>query len=92
MILSFTDKETARLWRTRRSIRFGAIAERALRSLVAIESAVRIEDLRFLPGNRLEKLRGDREGQWSIRNDRQWRICFEWEDGNAKHVSIVDYH
>ncbi|WP_309752785.1 type II toxin-antitoxin system RelE/ParE family toxin [Novosphingobium sp.] len=92
MIVGFAERETARLWRTRRSIRFGAIAERALRSLVAIDSAVQIEDLRFPPGNRLEKLRGDREGQWSIRIDRKWRICFEWEDGNARHVEIVDYH
>ena len=92
MIVSFAERETARLWQTRRSIRFGAIAERALRSLVAMDSAVRIEDLRFPPGNRLEKLLGDREGQWSIRIDRKWRICFEWENGNAKHVEIVDYH
>jgi proteic killer suppression protein len=61
-------------------------------SLVALDSAVKVEDLRSPPGNRLEKLRGDREGQWSIRIDRQWRLCFVWENGNAEQVEIVDYH
>ena len=92
MIIGFADKETERLWRTSRSIRLGAIADRALRSLVALDSAVKVEDLRSPPGNRLEKLRGDREGQWSIKIDRQWRLCFVWENGNAEQVEIVDYH
>ena len=92
MIRSFADKEPERLWRTRRSIRFGAIAGRALRSLFALDVAMKIEDLRSPPGNRLERLRGDREGQWSIRIDRQWRVCFIWENGNADQVEIVDYH
>ncbi len=92
MIRSFADKETERLWRARRSIRFGAIAERALRSLFALDPAVKVDDLRLPPGNRLERQRGDREGQWSIRIDRQWRVCFIWEHGNAEQVEIVDYH
>jgi proteic killer suppression protein len=92
MIRSFADKETERLWRTRRSIRFGAIAVRALRSLFAVDVAAKVDDLRSPPGNRLERLRGDREGQLSIRIDRQWRVCFTWENGNAEQVEIVDYH
>lgn len=92
MIRSFADNETERLWRTGRSIRFANLARRAFRALTAIDSAVRIEDLRLPPGNRLEKLRGDRERQWSIRIDRQWRVCFTWENGHAGHVEIVDYH
>lgn len=51
-----------------------------------------IDDLRVPPANRLEKMRGDRQGQWSIRINDQWRICFEWRDGNAYNVEIVDYH
>jgi proteic killer suppression protein len=92
MILSFTDKETERLFRTGRSIRFAGIARKALRTLDQVERAEAIESLRLPPGNRLEKLSGDRAGQWSIRIDRQWRVCFEWENGNASRVEIVDYH
>jgi proteic killer suppression protein len=57
-----------------------------------IDSAYTLEDLKELPGNRLEKLAGDRTGQWSIRINRQWRICFEWQDDGAWNVEIVDYH
>lgn len=63
-----------------------------LRKLGLIDSAVNLEDLRMPPGNRLEKLRGDRAGQHSIRINDQWRICFHWADGNADNVEIVDYH
>jgi proteic killer suppression protein len=57
-----------------------------------IDAAIQINDLTVPPGNRLEKLHGDREGQWSIRINDQWRVCFAWDDGNADDVEIVDYH
>jgi proteic killer suppression protein len=57
-----------------------------------LNAAVGLEDLRALPGNRLEKLRGDRQGQWSIRVTDQWRLCFQWRDGEAYEVELVDYH
>ena len=92
MIVSFADKESGRLWQTGKSIRFGQFAPKAVRALQRLEAAVVIEDLRFPSGNRLEKLHGDRVGQWSIRIDRQWRLCFNWENGRASDVEIVDYH
>lgn len=63
-----------------------------LRKLVAVHSASALEDLRVPPGNHLEKLRGERAGQYSIRVNDQWRVCFRWSDGNAHDVEIVDYH
>lgn len=57
-----------------------------------LNAAVGLEDLQVLPGNRLEKLRGDRQGQWSIRVTDQWRLCFQWRDGEAYEVELVDYH
>lgn len=63
-----------------------------LRKLVAVDAAEELDDLGLPPGNRLEKLRGDRAGQYSIRVNEQWRICFRWKDGNAYQVQIVDYH
>jgi Plasmid maintenance system killer protein len=63
-----------------------------LRKLVAVDAAEALEDLRVPPGNRLERLKGDRAGQHSIRVNDQWRICFRWVDGNAHDVEIVDYH
>jgi proteic killer suppression protein len=65
---------------------------RARRKLELLDSAERVEDLRQPPGNRLEVLKGDRSGQWSIRINDQWRICFEWRGGDAFDVEIVDYH
>jgi len=64
----------------------------ALRKLLILDAAECLDDLRVPPGNRLEKLKGDRDGQHSIRINDQWRICFRWEDGNAFDVEIVDYH
>lgn len=92
MILNFADKETERLWRTGKSIRHAQIAAKAVRSLQRLDAAIFIEELRSPPGNRLERLKGDRSNQWSIRIDRQWRLCFEWESGHARSVEIVDYH
>ena len=63
-----------------------------LRKLVAVDAAEALEDLRVPPGNRLEKLKGDRAGQYSIRINDQWRICFQWKDGDAYAVEVVDYH
>ena len=64
----------------------------AFRKLRMLNRALTLADLRVPPGNRLEMLRGDREGQYSIRINEQWRICFEWRDGDAYNVEIVDYH
>ncbi|HMD22174.1 MAG TPA: type II toxin-antitoxin system RelE/ParE family toxin [Alloacidobacterium sp.] len=92
MVRSFADKETERIAQRFHSRRFAAIERIAFRKLRQIENVIRVEELAEPPGNRLEKLRGDREGQWSIRINDQWRICFAWRDGDAYEVEIVDYH
>ena len=92
MIKSFKCKETEKIFRRERSKQFGQVQKVALRKLLIVEVAGRVEDLKVPPGNRLEKLYGDREGQYSIRINDQWRICFRWMDGNAFDVEIVDYH
>jgi proteic killer suppression protein len=68
------------------------IRKRALRKLLLLNAAVDLQELRVPPGNRLEKLRGDRRGQHSIRINDQWRVCFVWREGNAYEVEIADYH
>jgi toxin HigB-1 len=93
MIKHFADANTEALFRRQRPRKFpGDIHRRALRKLVMLDAAVSLQDLRTPPGNRLEKLKGDREGQYSIRINDQWRICFEWQDGDAYEVEITDYH
>jgi toxin HigB-1 len=93
MIANFRDKETAIIWGGLRSRRLPAdIQAVALRKLRLLNNARRLEDLRVPPANRLEALKGDRDGQHSIRINDQWRICFVWRDGNAHQVEIVDYH
>jgi proteic killer suppression protein len=93
MIKSFRDKETERLFSRRLSRRFSPPLHRiAWRKLAILDAAERLDDLRVPPGNRLEKLSGDREGQHSIRINDQWRICFRWRKGDAYDVEIVDYH
>ena len=93
MIASFRDAETAAIWQGRRSRRLPSdIQDAALRKLRLLHNAKRIDDLRVPPGNRLEALKGDREGQHSIRINSQWRICFTWKDNHAHQVEIVDYH
>lgn len=93
MILSFADRETARIWAGERSRRFpSALQDAALRKLRLLSAAGRLEDLRVPPGNRLEALKGDRRGQHAIRINDQWRVCFRWVDGGAENVEIVDYH
>jgi proteic killer suppression protein len=68
------------------------IQQTALRKLRMLHRSMTLDDLRIPPANRLEKLHGDREGQWSIRINDQWRICFKWHAGDASEVEIVDYH
>jgi proteic killer suppression protein len=93
MIRGFRDKETERVFRRERRTKLDRRLQRAaLRKLVLLDAAESLDDLRIPPGNRLEKLAGDREGQHSIRINDQWRICFRWEEGNAADVEIVDYH
>lgn len=93
MIQSFADHDTERLFGRDRVRRYPAELQRTmLRKLVTLDAAEQLEDLRVPPGNRLEKLKGDRAGQHSIRVNDQWRVCFRWKDGNAYDVQIVDYH
>lgn len=93
MIRSFADRQTERLFRGRRSRAVPTdIRERALAKLVAINIATNVEELRGPPGNRLEKLRGDREGQWSVRINQQYRVCFFFEGGDAYEVDVTDYY
>ena len=92
MIQSFADEETERIFNRIHSRKFAAIERVAFRKLRQIWNVKRVELLNEPPGNRLERLRGDRAGQWSIRINDQWRICFEWRDGDAYEVEIVDYH
>ena len=93
MIQSFADRNTERLFEREPVRRFPAELHRAmLRKLGLVDAAEQLDDLRVPPGNRLEKLKGDRAGQHSIRVNDQWRICFRWKDGNAYDVQIVDYH
>ena len=93
MIMSFADKQTAAVFAGLHVRQFGAdILRMAQRKLAQLHRAALIEDLAVPPGNRLEKLSGDRNGQWSIRINDQWRICFAWRDGNAWDAEIVDYH
>jgi len=93
MIYSFSDTETQRFFLTGKSRRYPpAIHIRAAMRLTQLNAATRLNDLRLPPSNRLEPLKGNRLGQWSIRINNQWRICFRFEDGNAIDVEIVDYH
>jgi toxin HigB-1 len=93
VIRSFVDSDTERLFRREPVRRYGADIQRvALRRLRQPDAAMVLDDLRIPPGNRLEKLRGAREGQFSIRINDQWRVCFRWRDGEAYDVEIVDYH
>jgi toxin HigB-1 len=93
MIKSFADRETEKLFRGQKSkAPPPQIRERALSKLLVLNAATNVEDLRAPPGNRLEKLRGDREGQWSIRINQQYRVCFSFEGGDAHDVEVTDYH
>jgi proteic killer suppression protein len=93
MIRGFRNAETATIWDGRRSRKLPPdIQSVALRKLMMLHRARVIQDLKIPPANRLEPLKGGRSGQWSIRINRQWRICFRWNDGDAHDVEIVDYH
>lgn len=93
MIKSFRNKQAQAVWE-RRYIKGlpNDIARTAYRKLVQLHNAQNVDDLKAPPGNRLEALKGNRDGQFSIRINKQWRICFRWDDGNAHNVEIVDYH
>ena len=93
MIRSFRDRRTQTIYQGRRARGLAAdIQQRARRKLRMIDAATVIDDLRIPPSNHLEKLKGDRRGQHSIRINDQWRICFVWNDNSASDVEIVDYH
>jgi len=93
MIKSFRCSETDKIFHREFSRIFPSdIQERAFMKLNAIDAAVQIQDLRLPVSNRLELLKGDRKGQWSIHINDQWRICFQWIDGHAMDVEIIDYH
>ncbi|MYN15515.1 excinuclease ABC subunit A [Rugamonas sp. FT107W] len=92
MIRSFASKETAQLFFSQQVPRFRNIERAARRKLQLIHAAAHLDDLRALPGNRLETLRGSRTGQYSIRINSQWRICFRWQGADAEDVEIFDYH
>ena len=93
MIRNFADREAEKIWTGTPSRRLPAgmqpVARRKLRML---NNAAALEDLRIPPANRLETLKGDRKGWYSIRINDQWRVCFRWKDGDAHDVEIVDYH
>ena len=91
MIKSFRCKETQKLFETGRSKRFGSIAKVATRKLAQLDAAETLEFLRSPPGNRLEELKGDRDGKHSIRINDQWRVCFRWTEAGPADVEIVDY-
>jgi proteic killer suppression protein len=92
VIRSFRDRDTEQLFYREASRRWGAIAQVALRRLRLLHRARTLDDLRVPNGNRLEALKGDRAGQYSMRVNDQYRICFRWEDGVAHDVELTDYH
>jgi len=92
VIESFHCRDTQLIFEGRCPARFRNFQRVAERKLAQLHAAVTIEFLRSPPGNHLEALKGDRAGQWSIRINQQWRVCFRFEDGNAFDVEIVDYH
>ncbi|MHB8779290.1 MAG: type II toxin-antitoxin system RelE/ParE family toxin [Anaerolineales bacterium] len=93
MIKTFKSDETQKIYQRQRSRKLPSdIQQIALRKLRMINNSVSINDLRVPPANHLEKLSGNRAGQWSIRINDQWRVCFRWEGSDAYDVEIVDYH
>jgi proteic killer suppression protein len=93
VLRSFADKETERVWQRRTVRKLDQSTQRvALRKLLILDAAETLDDLRVPPGNRLEKLKGDRAGTYSVRINRQWRICFRWTAAGPEDAEIVDYH
>ena len=92
MIKTFRSRDTQAVFEGKCPRRFKPFASVAERKLQMLDNAESLQDLRVPPGNRLEALHGDRKGQWSIRINYQWRVCFRYEDGNVLDAEIVDYH
>ncbi|WP_163542883.1 type II toxin-antitoxin system RelE/ParE family toxin [Occultella kanbiaonis] len=92
MIRSFADSMTERVWQRRHTKLHPDIQRRAWNKLAILNNAATLNDLRVPPGNRLEQLRGDRAGQYSIRINQQWRICFRWSESGPEDVQLIDYH
>ncbi|MBI5814814.1 MAG: type II toxin-antitoxin system RelE/ParE family toxin [Nitrospinae bacterium] len=93
MIKSFADRDTERLFKRQRPRRIpSGIWKRAHNKLLSLHATEDLNSLSSPPGNRLERLEGDRKGLWSVRINSQWRICFQWEEGNAFDVEVCDYH
>jgi len=92
MIHSFACSETALLFNSHESRRFKKIERVARRKLLQLHAATLLQNLRIPPGNQLETLKGDRDGQYSIRINDQWKLCFVWKEDGAHQVEIVDYH
>jgi len=93
VLQSFNDRDSEHVWRRQRVRKFDESVQRAaLRKLLILDAAEILGDLRVPPGNRLEKLRGRRSGQYSIRVNQQWRICFRWTKAGPENVEIVDHH
>ncbi len=92
MIKGFADRNTEALFQRKPRKRFRPLARVALRKLLILHAASSLDDLKVPPGNRLEKLKGDRKRPYSIRINDQWRVCFRWKGGDAYDVEIVDYH
>jgi len=93
MIRSFRDQRTERVFRREHVPTLDTtVARSALRKLLILDAVDSLQELRVPPGNRLEQLKDDRDGQFSIRVNRQWRICFRWVDGDALDVEFTDYH
>jgi proteic killer suppression protein len=93
MIIGFASKETEKIWNGLKSLKLPhGIQTAARRKLRMLNNARDLNDLRIPPNNRLEALKGNREGFYSIRINSQWRICFQWKNGNTTKVDIIDYH
>ncbi len=92
MIQSFKDKDTEQLYHRQFVRRFSGIERQALRRLRLLDGSETMQAVAMLPGNRFEALKGDRQGQYSIRINDQWRICFRWSNAGPYDVEIVDYH
>ena len=92
MIRTFKNKDTEALYRGQRVRRFEACKAQAEKRLVILDSATCLDDLKMLPSNHFKALGGDRAGQYSIRINKQWRVCFEWRENGPHNVEVVDYH